>query len=215
MAAAEALGRIYASLIERGNAVNLAPLEQLLTDHDPEVRRATIEALQRVYPRHVRDEGAASLHELERALDDEAAEVRAAAQDLFASVLRAVLSGQEGAGFAETLRELDKELNEPLSAPLSGAYSPFVLLEKDALQVGRLTLKKKRLRTNTQPCIVTKSSSRDALRYRLSVSSTPSTPADGADVDGEELLGQVANSRRWATNTSRTRSTRTFPSQNS
>ena len=158
VAAAEALGRIYASLIEHGNAVNLAPLERLLTDHDPEVRRATIEALQRVYPRHVRDEGAASLHELERALDDEAAEVRAAAQDLFASVLRAVLSGQEGAGFAETLRELDKELNEPLSAPLSGAYSPFVLLGKDALQVGRLTLKKKRLRTNKQPCIVTKSS---------------------------------------------------------
>ena len=156
--AVHALSRVYLALIEHGNAVNLAPLERLLTDHDPEVRRATIEALQRVYPRHVRDEGAASLHELERALDDEAAEVRAAAQDLFASVLRAVLSGQEGAGFAETLRELDKELNEPLSAPLSGAYSPFVLLGKDALQVGRLTLKKKRLRTNKQPCIVTKSS---------------------------------------------------------
>jgi MoxR-like ATPase/HEAT repeat protein len=156
--AVHALSRVYLALIEHGNAVNVAPLERLLTDHDPEVRRATIEALQRVYPQHVRDEGAASLHELERALDDEAAEVRAAAQDLFASVLRAVLSGQEGAGFAETLRELDKELNEPLSAPLSGAYSPFVLLGKDALQVGRLTLKKKRLRTNTQPCIVTKSS---------------------------------------------------------
>ncbi len=156
--AVHALSRVYLALIEHGNAVDSAPLERLLTDHDPEVRRATIEALQRVYPRHVRDEGAASLHELERALDDEAAEVRAAAQDLFASVLRAVLSGQEGAGFAETLRELDKELNEPLSAPLSGAYSPFVLLGKDALQVGRLTLKKKRLRTNKQPCIVTKSS---------------------------------------------------------
>ncbi|MGD0172715.1 MAG: HEAT repeat domain-containing protein [Halobacteriota archaeon] len=158
VAAAEALGTAYAALIEHGNVVNVAPLEQLLTDHDPEVRRATIEALRRVYPRQVSEGGAAPLREFERALDDEAAEVRAAAQDLFASVARAVLSGQEEAGFAEAIRELDKELNEPLSAPLSGAYSPFVLLEKDSLQVGRLTLKKKRLRTSTPPCIVTKAS---------------------------------------------------------
>ena len=158
VAAAEALGTVYAALIEHGNAVNIAPLEQLLTDHDPEVRRATVEALQRVYPRQVSEGGAAPLRELERALDDEAAEVRAAAQDLFASVARAVLSDKEEAGFAEVIRELGKELNEPLSAPLSGAYSPFVLLGKDALRVGRLTLKKKRLRTSTPPCIVTKAS---------------------------------------------------------
>jgi MoxR-like ATPase/HEAT repeat protein len=156
--AVNALSRVYLALIEHGNVVNVAPLEQLLTDHDPEVRRATIEALRRVYPRQVSEGGAAPLREFERALDDEAAEVRAAAQDLFASVARAVLSGQEEAGFAEAIRELDKELNEPLSAPLSGAYSPFVLLEKDSLQVGRLTLKKKRLRTSTPPCIVTKAS---------------------------------------------------------
>ncbi len=158
VAAAEALGRVYVALIEHGNAVNVAPLEQLLTDHDPEVRLATIEALQRVYPRHVREGGAAPLRELERALDDEAAEVRAAAQDLFASVLRAVLSGQEEAVFVQAIQELGRELDEPLSAPLSGAYSPFVLLGKDSLKVGRLTLKKKRLRTNTPPCIVTKAS---------------------------------------------------------
>jgi MoxR-like ATPase/HEAT repeat protein len=158
VAAAEALGRVYAALIEHGNVVNIAPLEQLLTDHDPEVRRATIEALQRVYPRHIREGGAVPLRELERALDDEAAEVRAAAQDLFASVLRAVLSGQEEAVFVQAIQELGRELDEPLSAPLSGAYSPFVLLGKDSLKVGRLTLKKKRLRSNTPPCIVTKAS---------------------------------------------------------
>jgi midasin len=158
VAAAEALGRVYVALIEHGNAVNVAPLEQLLTDHDPEVRLATIEALQRVYPRHVREGGAAPLRELERALDDEAAEVRAAAQDLFASVLRAVLSGEGETEFVQAIQELGKELDEPLSAPLSGAYSPFVLLGKGSLKVGRLTLKKKRLRTNTPPCIVTKAS---------------------------------------------------------
>ncbi|MGZ4853431.1 MAG: sister chromatid cohesion protein PDS5, partial [Halobacteriota archaeon] len=158
VAATEALGRVCASLIERGNVVNLAPLEQLLTDQDPEVRRATIETLKRVYPRYVREGGAVPLRELERALDDEAVEVRAAAQDLFASVLRAVLSGQEEAAFVQAIRELSKELDEPLSAPLSGAYSPFVLLGKDSLKVGRLTLKKKRLRTSTPPCIVTKAS---------------------------------------------------------
>ena len=156
--AVNALSRVYLALIEHRNAVNVAPLEQLLTDHDPEVRLATIEALQRVYPRHVREGGAAPLRELERALDDEAAEVRAAAQDLFASVLRAVLSGQEEAVFVQAIQELGRELDEPLSAPLSGAYSPFVLLGKDSLKVGRLTLKKKRLRTNTPPCIVTKAS---------------------------------------------------------
>ncbi len=158
VAAAEALGTVYAALTEHGNAVNIAPLEQLLTDHNPEVRRATIEALQQVYPRQVREGKAAPLRELERALDDEALDVRAAAEDLFASVARALLSGKEEAGFAAAIRELDKELNEPLSAPLSGAYSPFVLLGKDSLQVGRLTLKKKRLRTSTPRCIVTKAS---------------------------------------------------------
>jgi MoxR-like ATPase/HEAT repeat protein len=158
VAAAEALGRVYSALIEGGNAVNIAPLEQLLTDHDAEVRRVTMEALQRVYPRQVRDGVAVPLHELERALDDEAAEVRAAAQDLFASVARAVLSDNEEVGFAEAIRELGNELSEPLSAPLSGAYSSFVLLGKDALHIGRLTLKKKRLRTSTPPCIVTKAS---------------------------------------------------------
>ena len=158
VAAAEALSGVYAALIEHGNAVNVAPLEQLLTDHEPEVRRATIEALQRVYPRQVREGGAAPLPELERALDDEAVDVRAAAQDLFASVACAVLSNHGEAEFAEAIQELDKELSEPLSAPLSGAYASFVLLRKDALQVGRLTMKKKRLRTSTPPCIVTKAS---------------------------------------------------------
>ena len=156
--AVNALGRVYLALTEHGNAVNAAPLEQLLTDHDAKVRRATIEALQRVYPRQVREGGAAPLPELERALDDEAVDVRAAAQDLFASVACAVLSNHGEAEFAEAIQELDKELSEPLSAPLSGAYSSFVLLRKDALQVGRLTMKKKSLRTSTPPCIVTKAS---------------------------------------------------------
>ena len=158
VAAAEALSRVYSALIERGTAVNVAPLEQLLTDHDPGVRRTTIEALQRVYPRQVSEGRATPLRELERALDDEAADVRAVAEDLFASVARVVLSGQEEVGFAEAIEKLGEELNEPLSARLSGAYSSFVVLGKDSLQVGRLTLKKKQLRTSTPPCIVTKAS---------------------------------------------------------
>jgi MoxR-like ATPase/HEAT repeat protein len=158
VAAAEALGGVYSALVEHGTAVNIAPLEQLLTDHDPGVRRTTIEALQRVYPRQVSEGRAAPLRELERALDDEAADVRAVAQGLFASVARVVLSGQEEAGFAEAIKKLGEALNEPLSVPLSGAYSSFVVLGKDSLQVGRLTLKKKQLHTSTPPCIVTKAS---------------------------------------------------------
>ena len=158
VAVTKALGRVYAALMEHGNAVNVAPLERLLTDQDPEVRRATIEALQRVYPRRVREGQTPPLLQLERALDDEVAEVRAAAQELFASVLRAVLSGQEEAEFVQAIQELSEELDEPLSAPLSGAYAPFFLLGKDSLRVGRLTLKKKRVRTNAPPCIVTKAS---------------------------------------------------------
>ncbi len=156
--AASAMSRVYLALTEHGTAVNIAPLEQLLTDHDPGVRRTTIEALQRVYPRQVSEGRAAPLRELERALDDEAADVRAVAQGLFASVARVVLSGQEEAGFAEAIKKLGEALNEPLSVPLSGAYSSFVVLGKDSLQVGRLTLKKKQLHTSTPPCIVTKAS---------------------------------------------------------
>jgi len=156
LAAAKALGDVYASLIERGKEPDIVPLEKLLTDHDSGVRRAAVEALERVYPRHVGRGGIVNLHVLERALDDESTEVRVAAQNLFGSVARAILLGYDKEGFEETIHELGEELNKSLSAPLSGAYSAFVQLERDSLHVGHLSMKKKRLRTSAQLCIVTK-----------------------------------------------------------
>ena len=76
--------------------------------------------------------------------------------NLFGSVARAILLGHDKEGFEETIRELGEELNKSLSAPLSGAYAPYVQLERDSLHVGHLSMKKKRLRTSAQLCIVTK-----------------------------------------------------------
>ncbi|MEI7826858.1 MAG: AAA family ATPase, partial [Euryarchaeota archaeon] len=156
IAAAKALGDVYAALIERGKELDIAPLEQLLTDHDSDVRRNAVEALDQVYPRQIDRGSTVNLHVLEQALDDESAEVRVAAQNLFGSVARAILLGYDKEGFEETIRELGEELNKSLSTPLSGAYSPFVQLEGDSLHVGHLSMKKKRLRTSAQLCIVTK-----------------------------------------------------------
>ena len=156
VAAAVALGSVYTSQIARGNPLKPAPVERLLSDGDAEVRRAAIEALRRIYPAQVNNGRALPLRKLKSALDDEAAEVRAGALDLFACVAQAALSGE--AAFHATVQELSEALNEPLSAPLSGGYAAFVLSGTDSVKVGRLTLKKKRIRTSPPPCIATKAS---------------------------------------------------------
>jgi MoxR-like ATPase/HEAT repeat protein len=156
LAAAKALGDVYAVLIAHGNELDIAPLEKLLTDYDSGVRRVAVEALERVYPRQVARGRIVNLHVLDRVLDDEAADVRVAAQHLFSSVARALLLGHDREEFEATIRELGEELDRSLAAPLSGAYAPYVQLERDSLHVGHLSMKKKRLRTSAQLCIVTK-----------------------------------------------------------
>ena len=156
VAAAKALGDIYATLIECGKEPDIRPLEQLLTDNNSDVRQAAVEALARVYPRCVDKDMAVNLHALQQVLDDNAVEVRSEAQNLFGSVARAMLLGSDNGEFQETIRELGDELDESLSAPLSGTYSPYVQLKGNSLQVGPLSMQKKTLHTSAQQCIVTK-----------------------------------------------------------
>jgi MoxR-like ATPase/HEAT repeat protein len=156
IAAAKALGDVYAARIERGKELDITPLEQLLGDNDSGVRRTAVKALERVYPRYVDKGRSLNLHVLEQALDDNAADVRRDAQNLFRSVARALLLESDERGFEETIRELGEELSASLSAPLSGAYLPYVQLKGHSLYVGHLSIQKKTLQTSAQQCIVTK-----------------------------------------------------------
>jgi MoxR-like ATPase/HEAT repeat protein len=155
-AAAKVLGDVFAALIERDNELDIAPLEQLLTDRDSSVRRVAVEALDRVYSKQIGAGRIVNLYTLEQVLNDESAEVRIAALNTFGSVARAILLGSDKETFAETISELGEELSAPLSAPLSGAYLPFVQLTRGTIQIGHLSLKKKRRRSNAQLCIITK-----------------------------------------------------------
>jgi MoxR-like ATPase/HEAT repeat protein len=156
VAVAKALGDIYAALVERDKGPDIRPLERLLTDSESDVRKAAVEALGRVYPRYVDKGSAINLGLLKQVLEDNAVEVRSEALNLFSSVARAMLLGSDSGGFEATIRELGNELDTSLSAPLSGTYSPFVQLKGDLLQVGHLSMQKKRLHTSAQQCIVTK-----------------------------------------------------------
>ncbi len=154
--AAKALGEVYAALIECEKEPDIAPLQQLLTDNDSDVRQAAVEALERVYLRYFDKGRILNLHLLEQVLDDNAAEVRREAQNLFRSVAHAMLLGSDKGGFEATIRELGEELSTSLSAPLSGTYLPYIQLRGDSLQVGPLSMQKRTLHTSAQQCIVTK-----------------------------------------------------------